>query len=436
MLKIGDFSKLAQVSVKTLRHYGKLGLLRPAWIDRFTGYRYYTPDQLPRLNRILALKELAFSLEQIQELLRSDLTAAELRGMMRIKHAELERQVQIEQARLARVEVRLRQIEREGAMPDYEVVLKQVPSQRVVGIRDVIPGYHKLAGLFQELQAYLLSQNVVLDMSCPYTALYYDAEHRDRGIDAEAAAPVSRSLPGTRRAITHELPGVETMACVVHQGSYERLSVAYNTLMAWIETNDHRIIGPNRDVYLQGPGSEQDPADYVTVVQFPVQRKPVSFYMTQAKESSDMEPKIVTKPAFTVVGMLYHGKNENNEIPQLWGEFMTRAQEIRQVATPHLGYGVCGDLDDSDEFNYLAGFGVTGVDKIPAGMSSWEVPEQTYAVFPCTLKSIHQAYQYAFQTWLPQSGYQRAEGPDFELYDEDFDDKAQDPELTIYIPIK
>ena len=149
-----------------------------------------------------------------------------------------------------------------------------------------------------------------------------------------------------------------------------------------------------------------------------------------------MEPKVVTKPAFTVVGMLCHGKNENNEIPQLWREFMPRAQEIRQVATPHCAYGVCGELDKGDEFDYLAGFGVTGIDEIPAGMTSWEVPEQTYAVFPCTLKSIHQAYEYAFQTWLPQSGYQRAEGPDFELYDEDFDSQAQDPELAIYIPIK
>ena len=88
MLKIGDFSKLAQVSVKTLRYYGKLGLLEPTWIDRFTGYRYYTLDQLPRLNRILALKDLGFSLEQIKQMLREDLPAAELRGMVQIKYAE------------------------------------------------------------------------------------------------------------------------------------------------------------------------------------------------------------------------------------------------------------------------------------------------------------------------------------------------------------
>jgi DNA-binding transcriptional MerR regulator len=156
MLKIGDFSKLAQVSVKTLRYYGRLGLLKPAWIDRFTGYRYYALDQLPRLNRILALKGLGFSLEQVQRLLRDDLSAAELRGMMRMKHAELERQVQTEQSRLARVEARLRQIELEGTMPEYEVVFKTVPPQRVIGIRDVIPGYRDRPGRCLPIHRHLL----------------------------------------------------------------------------------------------------------------------------------------------------------------------------------------------------------------------------------------------------------------------------------------
>lgn len=103
MLKIGDFSKVAQVSVKTLRYYDELKLLRPAWVDRYTGYRYYTLQQLPRLNRILALRELGFSLLQIERLLRDDLPASELQRLMRLRHAELAEQVQVEQARLARV---------------------------------------------------------------------------------------------------------------------------------------------------------------------------------------------------------------------------------------------------------------------------------------------------------------------------------------------
>ncbi len=436
MLKIGDFSKLAQVSVKALRHYGRLGLLKPAWIDRFTGYRYYTPDQLPRLNRILALKELGFSLDQIRQLLRDDLSAAELRGMMRLKHAELERQVQAEQARLARVEARLRQIEREGAMPDYEVVLKSVPPQRVVGVRDVIPSFADMGRLFGELRVYLQGQRVPLDATSPTMAIYYDGEHRERGIDVEAAAPVARPLAGTSRVTLHELPAVEAMACAVHQGDYGRLPEAYRALMAWTEASGYQMVGPNRDLYLQGPSRNLEPAQYVTEVQFPVKKKPVSIYVTQHKEKGDMEPKIVTKPAFTVVGLLYHGKNENNEIPRLWEQLNPRFNEIRAKVSPAVAYGVCGNTDDKGAFDYMAGFEVTQVEAMPAGMTSWEVPEQTYAVFPCTLKTIHDAYQYAFQTWLPTSGYQQGEGPDFELYDEEFDDADPDPRLTIYIPIK
>lgn len=442
MLKIGDFSKLAQVSVKALRYYGKLGLLRPAWIDRFTGYRYYTLDQLPRLNRILALKDLGFSLEQIRQLLRDDLSAPELRGMMRVKHAELERQIQAEQARLARVEVRLRQIEQEGAMPDYEVVLKTVPSRRVVGIRDVVPGYRDVAHLFEELRAYLRTQHAALDATCPYIAIYYDAEYRDRGVDVEAAAPLPKPLRGTPRTVVHELPGVETMACVVHQGGYERLSEAYNALMAWIEAHGYRVTGPNRDVYLQGPepglgaAPSLDPANYITEVQFPVEETPVSIFVTQLEEKSEMEPKILTKPAFTVVGMLYHGKNENNEIAQMWGEFVPRIGEIKHGVGPEVAYGVCRDLEPEGAFEYVAGVEVDNTEDIPEGMVSWEVPEQKYAVFPCTLKTIGEAYQHAFRTWLPGSGYQHADGPDFEYYDETFDPGVEGSELYIYIPIE
>src|SRR5512136_2288564 len=131
MLKIGDLSKLSRVSVKTLRYYDEVGLLRPAQVDRFTGYRYYSFDQLPRLNRILALKDLGLSLEQIAQLLNEGLAPAQLRGMLRMKQAELELQVQEEQERLARVEARLRQIEQENNMSTCDVVIKKIEPQTV-----------------------------------------------------------------------------------------------------------------------------------------------------------------------------------------------------------------------------------------------------------------------------------------------------------------
>ena len=151
MFKIGDFSKLARVSVNTLRHYDRLHLLRPAWIDRYSSYRYYTAGQLGELNRILALKDLGFSLEQIRQLLGSNLQPSELRGLLRLKQSELERLIDSEQRRLDRVDERLRQIEQDGNIPSYDVVLKPVSALPVIGLRQVIPAFSQLTELFEEL---------------------------------------------------------------------------------------------------------------------------------------------------------------------------------------------------------------------------------------------------------------------------------------------
>ena len=149
-----------------------------------------------------------------------------------------------------------------------------------------------------------------------------------------------------------------------------------------------------------------------------------------------MEPKIVTKPAFTVVGMKYRGENKNNEIAQMWQEFIPRIKEIKHMIKNDLSYGVCSDLEETEVFEYVAGMEVERAADIPEGMVSWTVPEQKYAVFACTLPTLHAAYQHAFQTWLPQSGYQRGDGPDFELYTEEFDPAVEDSKMYIYIPIK
>ncbi len=270
MFKIGDFSKLSQVSVKALRYYDQIGLLRPAHVDRFTGYRYYSASQLPRLNRILALKDLGFSLDQVAQLLDDDLPPAQIRGMLRMKQMEIQREVAEEQARLARVEARLRQIEQEDKMPAYEVVLKKVEPQTVAAIREVIPTYSDVSQLYGQLFAHLGQHKA--RPAGPPLAIYHDPEYRERDVDVEAAVPVAGPVVGSERVVVRELPGVERMACAVHQGSYESIGAAYNALMAWIESNGYRITGPCREVYPQGPESGRDPASYVTEVQFPVEK--------------------------------------------------------------------------------------------------------------------------------------------------------------------
>jgi DNA-binding transcriptional MerR regulator len=151
MIKIGDFARLSQASVVTLRYYDELDLLKPVKVDTFTGYRYYSADQLPRLNRILALKDLGFALDQVKLMLVEELTLEQLRGMLKAQRAEIEKRVAGEQERLVRIEARLRQIELEDKMPDYDVVVKTVPAMWVAACRvtilanDQVPAYLKPA---------------------------------------------------------------------------------------------------------------------------------------------------------------------------------------------------------------------------------------------------------------------------------------------------
>ena len=124
MFRIGEFSQIARVSGRLLRYYDSIGLLRPQRTDPETGYRYYSAGQLERLNRILALKELGLSLDQVARMLDDKISAAEIRGMLALKKAELERSLAEEAARLRHIESRLTQIEQQGSLGDYDVVVQ------------------------------------------------------------------------------------------------------------------------------------------------------------------------------------------------------------------------------------------------------------------------------------------------------------------------
>lgn len=149
-----------------------------------------------------------------------------------------------------------------------------------------------------------------------------------------------------------------------------------------------------------------------------------------------MEPKIVSRPAFTVAGMALRSTGQEGEFGQLWQRFMPRMHEIQQVVDPATSYGVMYNYDEATgRFDYLAGFEVASGAALPEGMTSADIPAQTYAIFTCTLPTIGQAYQHIYGTWLPQSGYQHAPSPEFELYGADFNPNDPASEMQIYIPI-
>ncbi len=282
MFKIGEFSKLVQVPVPTLRHYDQVGLLKPLEVDRFTGYRYYSASQLPRLHRILVLRGLGFSLEEISTALAEDLTAEQLRGMLRLRHAQINQQLREAQNQLLEVEVRLQQIEQEREISTHDVMLKSVEPLLVALVRTILPDHAAVGGLFKEVYDGIGPHVPAALGPHPGQAgqtlvMWYDTEFKDQDVDGAAAFILRCPVPENGRMQVQELPAC-TVAATVHHGSYITLNEAHEAVLTWIEAHDYRIVGPDREIYLYNahPIRRDDPS-YVTELQYPVEKiTPVS----------------------------------------------------------------------------------------------------------------------------------------------------------------
>lgn len=455
MIKIGDFSKLAHVSVKTLHHYGKLGLLQPTHVDRYTGYRYYTLEQLPRLNRILALKELGFSLEQITQLLDEDLSLDEMRGMLRLKQLELARSLTEEQNRLASVERRLQQLANEGRPPKSEIALKEIPAQTVLSARVVAASEEAILPARSSLQIMLHNQlaRARLKPATPWFALVDEGPYAEHDLEVELAIGVQLRQNqrqgdwGSSPVRLMELPAVRHMACVIHEDQSGSLDNAYTQLFAWTQSNGYQTDGAYREIYLPETGVSMPPETSLDVgyieLQSPVQRAsiPISIQSLQEQKENKMEPKFITKPAFKAIGLSYVGQNQQGEIPQMWGTFNQRDQEIAAVENS-AAYGLCFSNPEGaaeGEFEYVAAFEVPDDQQVPEGMVYREVPAYKYAVFTHhgKLDKLGETYEYIYNTWLPQSGVEvHPSKYDMEVYDGRFIPDSDDSAFDIYLALK
>lgn len=271
MYRIGEFSKICRVPVSALRYYSDLGLLPPATIDPDTGYRHYSAAQLPRLNRILALKDLGLSLEEIGAILDDELPADELRGMLRLKRVEIGQAVAEQQARLARVENRLRMIEGEGKMPEQEVVLKDLDPVHVVSLREVLTNPQDVATMIVDGFSALLPAGIMPTGAC--FSIYHDPEFKPTELDVEIAYPVADQVteapdtPGGRSFTPREVCGGKA-AVTTFQGPYNELDRVYAAIGEWISDNNLQIAGPPQEAYLTAP---DDPAGPVTEIRWPVE---------------------------------------------------------------------------------------------------------------------------------------------------------------------
>jgi DNA-binding transcriptional MerR regulator len=274
MFRIGEFAQIAQVSGRQLRFYDQLGLLQPAHTDPQTGYRYYSIRQLPRLNSILALKELGLSLEQIGPLLKNEMSPAELRAMLTMKRAQLEQSLREEEARLRHIESRIAQIDRAGDIGEYDVVVKSVAATPFLALRCSCENMDEAVQMVRtvaedgsrQIRPSLRDKLIVVARN----DLDSDKLDLEIGFSLLRASNSTVRLAGDYMLRAGELPAVDTMATIVRPGTNPASHTSFGAIGMWIEANGYQVAGPCREVFLEPvigpPGFE----GALVEIQFPV----------------------------------------------------------------------------------------------------------------------------------------------------------------------
>lgn len=275
MFTIGEFARLGGVSIRTLRHYDEIGLLPPAAVDPDTGYRGYSAAQLGQLNRIVALKELGLTLGQVR-LLLAGVTLDQLRGMLILRRAQLEHELQQHKNQLLGVEARLRSIAREDGMPPDDIVARTIPATGVVvlagrapgfGAANIVPVVNQLDAQFEQLGIYGRFKE-----AGPRIIFYDRGEGED--VTVFLALPVAEppgELPAPARY--RVLPEIEAAVAVRSGQAASIFPMVYHDLIRWIEERGYRPVpGAGRDVWVHEVHDHADVAQQVFETQMPFTR--------------------------------------------------------------------------------------------------------------------------------------------------------------------
>ena len=226
MLSIGEFARLGQVSPRMLRHYDRLALLQPERVDPDSGYRSYGVQQLARLHRLLALRDLGFTLEQIGGLLDGEVPLEQLRGMLRLRRAQLEHAVADEQGRLRRVEAHLRAIEGSNTVKAQDVVIKETQPLRVAETRGVASALdpEHIGPLFMQLGPRVIGHLHAAGAQPGVLVGYYDEPEEDGSVGVHVAYEIgTQAVLASDGVEIVELPVIE-VASVVHRGGMENVT--------------------------------------------------------------------------------------------------------------------------------------------------------------------------------------------------------------------
>ncbi|MCL2372134.1 MAG: MerR family transcriptional regulator [Defluviitaleaceae bacterium] len=268
MFKIGEFSKMMRVSARMLRYYDQNGLFSPAETDRITGYRSYNARQIPQITRIIQLRDMGFSVEEIKEILPNYNNAAYMQQALQQKTQEITRQIHSEQAKLTNITAMRGKIMEEKNMV-HNVELKSLPAEKVLSLREIIPGGEHEPAMWEKLAAFAKANNIPYAQHGGYS-LYHDEEHKDSNLDVEIAIPVTQLGHNKDGFTFRELPAIPQAATIRFSGPYTNYNAAIEKLASWLEQNNYSFAGMLRGHSIKTYSNAESEEDFLTELQVPV----------------------------------------------------------------------------------------------------------------------------------------------------------------------
>lgn len=266
MFRIGEFSKLTKTTVKTLRYYDEMGLLKPEEVDGFTGYRYYSTRQLYPLQRILALRQAGLSVDETRRIL----AGASARDILLTRKAELEGEIAQAEERLTRLTCIINHWEEDTTM-QHQAIVKTLPPCTVYVREGTVATYAEITPFITATMQECYSANPTLETTePPYTFIsYLDGEYRETDIRIRFAQAVRKAGKDTPNVTFQTLAPVEAV-CVYHRGAYDRLGEAYAFALSWLEQSGYRVAELARECYLDGIWNKPNADDWLTEIQIPI----------------------------------------------------------------------------------------------------------------------------------------------------------------------
>ena len=270
MLKIGDFSGLSRISVRMLRYYDEAGLLRPVEVDRYTGYRYYSEEQLVTAGRITVLRDMGFGITKIAELLPVFDNAEALERCLMERRGELMAEKDAIARTIQLLDSLRNQLRKEQAM-NYSVEVKTIPERYAACVRRVIPSYEDEGMLWSDLMSETMPRGIPDGEPCLCCAVFHDNEWKEKDVDVEVQKTVKGTWSDSEHVRFRSLPAVE-VASVIHRGSYSGIGDAAAALAAWVGENGYEYNGEVFYIYHVSPHESDDPNEFVTELCYPVRK--------------------------------------------------------------------------------------------------------------------------------------------------------------------